>query len=255
MKKFLILFSLILMGSFWIRPSVHSEEIPHVTGETTPTGKGKTARQNDVEKMGVIALDVGGARMRVPVQSLNEIKRRNVIFQRLDYSCGAAALAMLLNYYFGDDVTEEEIIHFILQTGDLYKIKEQEGFSLLDLKRFTQNRGYQVQGYRMDFEELIALQKPVLIPVKIHFDHFVVFRGMEKERVFLADPVAGNITLPLARFIQVWTGPIGLVVEKTGQTPQSYPLQIAPEEVIFMDTQLPPPVFRIAFDDITRRMP
>jgi predicted double-glycine peptidase len=245
------------MGVFWIRPSVFSEEIPHLTGETTqtPIGEGAEARQNSVEKMVVIALDVGGARMRVPVQSLNGIKKRNVIFQRLDYSCGAASLAMLLNHYFGDNVTEEEIIHFILQTGDLYKIKEQEGFSLLDLKRFTQNRGYQVYGYRMNFGELIALQKPVLIPVKINFDHFVVFRGMEKERVFLADPVAGNITLPLSRFIQVWTGPIGLVVEKPEQAPQSYPLRITPEEAIFMDTQLLPPVFKMAFNDITRRMP
>ena len=43
------------------------------------------------------------------VQSLLEMRRENVVVQKFDLSCGAAALATILNYQFGDPVTEREI--------------------------------------------------------------------------------------------------------------------------------------------------
>ena len=40
------------------------------------------------------------------VWSWQELKRRNVVMQKYDYSCGAAALATVLQYYWNDSVTK-----------------------------------------------------------------------------------------------------------------------------------------------------
>jgi len=42
--------------------------------------------------------------------SLKELRDRYVVKQHLDYTCGAAALATLLTYYFGEETPEYESI-------------------------------------------------------------------------------------------------------------------------------------------------
>lgn len=55
-----------------------------------------------------------GTKIDKPVKNYKQIKRRNIISQSLDYSCGPASLATLLTYYFGDIVREKEIIKYLL---------------------------------------------------------------------------------------------------------------------------------------------
>jgi len=152
--------------------------------------------------------------------------------QSLDYSCGPAALATLLSYYFGDKITEVDILEVLLTTCDIDKVKAKQGFSLLDLKRFAQARGYKVVGYKMDLEFLVELDKPVLIPVSIKdYSHFVIFRGLKGNRVFIADPVLGNMTMRYEKFEKIWEGGIGLVLNKEGEEALEHsPLRINGEE-------------------------
>jgi len=49
-----------------------------------------------------------------PVQSVLEIRHDRVMIQKWDLSCGAAALATLLRYQFGEPVTEEEIARALM---------------------------------------------------------------------------------------------------------------------------------------------
>ena len=44
-----------------------------------------------------------------PVKSLLEMRHDNVVVQEWDLSCGAAALATILNYQYDDPVSEREI--------------------------------------------------------------------------------------------------------------------------------------------------
>jgi uncharacterized protein len=172
-----------------------------------------------------------GARINKPVKSLRQIKRRNIVGQSLDYSCGPASLATVLRYYFRDKVTEEEIIKFLLLTTNLKNVKKRGGFSLLDLKNFAKYKGYKVVGYKMDLEYLVSLNKPVLIPVKTKdYNHFVIFRGMKGDRVFLADPARGNMTMKADRFLNLWQDGIGMVVSKPGKKISNAPLKLTKEE-------------------------
>jgi predicted double-glycine peptidase len=87
-----------------------------------------------------------------PRLSLREMRTRHVITQEYDFSCGAAAIATLLTYYFGEPATEKEVIVGIAERADFQKVMQRRAFSLLDMKRFAEAKGYQAIGYKMDFE-------------------------------------------------------------------------------------------------------
>lgn len=42
--------------------------------------------------------------------TLKQLRDLNVVKQQLDYSCGSAAMATLLRYYFGDQTSEQAIL-------------------------------------------------------------------------------------------------------------------------------------------------
>jgi predicted double-glycine peptidase len=159
-----------------------------------------------------------------PVRSLLEIRQQNVVIQQWDISCGAAALATILTYQHGDSVSERQIAEGMLRRTDPLRVKVRGGFSLLDLKRFAETRGYTADGYtNVTVDDLIQLG-PAIVPVKLSgYDHFVVFRGVFGNKVLLADPGFGNRTLPLEGFEESWVNKIAFVVSRTepGTTPSN----------------------------------
>lgn len=161
-----------------------------------------------------------------PVRSLLETRRERVVVQKWDLSCGAAALATLLNHQHGDKVSEREIATALMQRkeylADPTRVRVQQGFSLLDLKRYVDARGFEGAGYgRLELADLIE-QAPVLVPLNLYgYNHFVVFRGMRANRVLLADPAWGNRTMQVQAFEDAWIdlpdlGKIGFVVTRPG---------------------------------------
>ncbi len=169
---------------------------------------------------------MGGASFSKPVKTVKELQYEGLVIQKLDYSCGSAALATVFVHKLGVEVNEQEIIASILKTADLQKVIERKGFSLLDLKRFAKSRGYRAIGYRLDLVSLAALNGPVLTPITVHgYKHFVIVRGVREGRVFLGDPARGKLTVPVGQFSEFWhtanelggEGGIGFVVLPSGQ--------------------------------------
>ena len=111
-------------------------------------------------------------------------------------------------------------------------VQARHGFSLLDMKRFVDQRGYQGIGYgKLELSDLIDMA-PIIVPVDLNgFPHFVVLRGAVGNRVLLADPAFGNRTMLAAKFERAWLdypefGKIGFVVASTDSA--SLPNQLAP---------------------------
>ena len=171
------------------------------------------------------------------VKPLRELKRQHVVSQSLDFSCGAAGLSTLLHYYLGDPVSEQEIIEDLLMSVPLEKVIQRRGFSLYDLKTFAQQRGYKVTGYQMNINFLKNLKAPVLVPIRFrNYSHFVVVRGIVSDRVFLADPAAGNVSMKVDKFERIWMGGIGFVVEDSDRDPSDpNALEIREEDFVVMD--------------------
>src|SRR5688500_15238814 len=82
-------------------------------------------------------LSSGELRFSTNPTTWKEILERHVVMQRYDYSCGAAAMATLLNHYFEDEVSEREILLDITKrlTDAELEARQNEGLPLLDLKR------------------------------------------------------------------------------------------------------------------------
>lgn len=135
--------------------------------------------------------------------------------QQWDTSCGAAALATVLTYALGDPVSEKAAAQGMLHRTDPLRVRVRGGFSLLDMKRYAESRGYRAEGFRdLSVEELLAM-KGAIVPIDEYGNaHFVVVRGATDGEVDIADPAFGSRRMAVPRFKQTWKGGIGFVVSR-----------------------------------------
>jgi predicted double-glycine peptidase len=191
-----------------------------------------------------LATPADAAPPRGPVRSLLEFRQQAVVVQKFDLSCGAAALATLLNYQFGDPVTEREVTRGLIRRKEYIAhpeiVRIRQGFSLLDLKRYVATRGYVGIGYgNLEMSDLVRLA-PIIVAVSpFGYNHFVVFKGLVGDRVVIADPAYGNRSLPRAKFEKLQIvfpqiGKVGFIVTRNGQP-------APPGDLIVRDTDLNAP--------------
>lgn len=156
----------------------------------------------------------------VNVEPLVVQKNRNVIRQQYDYSCGSAALTTLLDFYLGRNFSERQVMEGLLRFGETERIVQRRGFSLLDMKRLVTALGHPSGGFKAQAKDLIELDHPAIAPIEYAgFKHFVVIRGVQDDRVFVADPALGNITFTLSRFLEVWENNVLFIVFPNGHKP------------------------------------
>jgi uncharacterized protein len=167
--------------------------------------------------------------------TLKELRDQNVVKQQLDYSCGAAALATLMTYYFGDETSEREMLKLLTAQlpKDELELKEKRGFSLLDLKKVSQTKGYRAAGFKLTIEQLKQLAAPVLVFVEPRgYKHFAVLRGIDRGRVFLADPSRGNLRMSISRFLREWHGIIFVLGQAGKEELTTYSLALSRPDYI-----------------------
>lgn len=157
---------------------------------------------------------IGALRFRPPVESLLELRWKNLTRQGWDISCGAAALSTLLIYHHGRQFSEMAVTLTMLKNSDPELIRKRGGFSLYDLKRFVRAVNLDGVGYgEMTLDDLALFDLPAILPIRIHgFDHFVIFRKRIGQHVMLGDPAFGNISLPVSRFERMWQSRIAFYV-------------------------------------------
>lgn len=167
------------------------------------------------------------------VKSLDEIKNRNLVRQRYDYSCGSAALTTLLNFYLGLEVDEQRVMNGLLTYGQKEKIIARRGFSLADMKRFVSAIGYKSGGFRGEFSDLEELTQPAVLRIVYgDFQHFVVLRDVIDDRVFIADPAFGNLSLTKDEFLKIWDNILFLVYADEDQ--RKLGLEVSEEDLKFI---------------------
>jgi predicted double-glycine peptidase len=133
----------------------------------------------------------------IPVKSWKRLRDERIVKQDLDYSCGAASLATLLNAYYGLNVTEETLLK-AMDKGD-------GRASFADMARALPQFGFKAQGFAASWEQLTRLKMPVIVYVKFRKnDHFSVLRGISADTVWLADPSLGNRTFSREQFLAMW---------------------------------------------------
>lgn len=168
-----------------------------------------------------------------PVTSLEALKYAEVVRQERDYSCGAAALATVLNFYFGESYSEQELLDLLaVRYGPAgWKERQATGLSLEDLAYAAGEVGYSAEGALIGISGLLQIKGPVIVHLrKGSFEHFSVFRGMKNGAILLADPIAGEVQYSPAAFRAQYTG-LAMAVWKEGESlPAAYALMIGDKD-------------------------
>lgn len=154
----------------------------------------------------------GGTMVYKPVQSIRERRFANIVQQKTDFSCGAAALATILKQAYWLDVDEAHIIEGMLAHSDHDQVRVQ-GFSMLDMKRYVESLGMRARGYRIPPESLQNVTIPVVVLMDIRgYKHFVVLQRTQNDWVYVGDPVLGNKRYKFDDFVKGWNGIIFAVI-------------------------------------------
>lgn len=145
--------------------------------------------------------------IEVAITSFQAQRFNLVMRQQYDFSCGSAALASLLTYHYDDPVSEQDVFMGMFEVADIDKVR-QEGFSMLDMKRYLEQRGYQADGFRMPLEGLRSrVRLPVIVLVSFEgYRHFVVVKGISETSVLVGDPARGLQEYSRAEFEADWDG-------------------------------------------------
>ncbi|AZC30968.1 C39 family peptidase [Pseudomonas chlororaphis] len=159
-----------------------------------------------------VAVLPGGNLVYKQVQSVRERKFADLVEQKTDFSCGAAALATVLRQAYWLDVDEEHVIKGMLATADQDLVRTQ-GFSMLDMKRYLESIGMRARGYRIPPDKLQAVSIPVVVLMDIRgYKHFVVMQRAQKDWVYIGDPVLGHKRYSHEDFVKGWNGIVFAIV-------------------------------------------
>lgn len=159
------------------------------------------------------------------VRNYKELQRRNIVMQKRDYSCGAAALATVCYYYWGDNVDEEFFLALLdlLLTDEEIEDRIENGLAMTDLRKAAVKAGYQASIGKLSFEKLSNSKVPLIVGITVDdYDHFVVYRGTDGVHVYLADPIRGNLRIPTTIFVRQWQENAILAIAKPGRKIKEY---------------------------------
>ncbi len=134
----------------------------------------------------------------IPVNKTWKMLRdEHIVKQDLDYSCGAASAATIMNGFYGLNVTEAELLEGMEDDG---------AASFQDLADAVGAYGLKGVGVALNFEQLRQLKVPAIVYLKYRDDdHFSVVRGVAKDgSVFLGDPSWGNRRFTKHQFLSMW---------------------------------------------------
>ena len=118
--------------------------------------------------------------------------------QQRDFSCGAACLATICRYYWGDNVTEEMVLEQLdkMLTAEETEDRIKNGLAMSDLRRAAVKLGYQSVVGKTTFAKLGEMKVPAIVGIQPSgHKHFVVLKGTFGDWVYLADPIRGNIRM------------------------------------------------------------
>ncbi len=151
------------------------------------------------------------------IRTWKDLRDDDVVKQDLDDSCGAASLATILNSFYRVEVSEQDIVERLIDSG------VNGSASLLDLINIASHYDMQGAGYLLAFERLKELRIPAIVFLKYRGteEHFSVLRGIHDDIVWLGDPLWGNRRFSRQQFASMWED----------QSGKGYVLIIVPTEL------------------------
>jgi predicted double-glycine peptidase len=133
-------------------------------------------------------------------QSWQETRYTYVVHQNVWWSCGAAAVATLLEQYYGVPVQEEDILDGIMRRESLRS--QAGGLSMLSLQEALSSFGVNAKAFQISIRNLADYFNRGGLPIIVHFarprPHFVVAVALINGILAVADPSFGERLLTLS---------------------------------------------------------
>lgn len=154
----------------------------------------------------------GAGDVTLPVTSIKQARLAGTLLQKFDFSCGSAALATLLTHHYDTPIDEQTVFAQMYAQGDQAKI-QREGFSLLDMKRFLASRGFDADGFQQPLDKLQEARIPAIVLVNENgYQHFIVVKGLQGDRVLVGDPAQGTRAMSREVFESLWQSKLLFVI-------------------------------------------
>ncbi|MEM5777807.1 MAG: cysteine peptidase family C39 domain-containing protein [Candidatus Aenigmatarchaeota archaeon] len=147
------------------------------------------------------------------IKSYKELRVGETIIQTHEYSCGAAALATLMNM-MGGRAEEKDVLYSIfgdnlplIKKGNKYELR---ALTLADLEKAGKDKKFKVLSFQAlegnDALKLISELKPVIARINLYDEklHFVVIKDINDGWISILDPGYGSFVVPISDFISWW---------------------------------------------------
>jgi predicted double-glycine peptidase len=136
----------------------------------------------------------------IAIKTWKDLRDGNIEKQGQDYSCGSAATATILRYFYGREIYEQDVLDEVTRIGD-------DGTaSFADLQQAVKKFGFKAIGLSTHFAKLKTIKIPALVYLRYRDnDHFSVIRGINNQGVvWLGDPSWGNRLFSEHQFRAMW---------------------------------------------------
>lgn len=139
-----------------------------------------------------------------PREVTGQVGPNGVCIQTTDYTCGAAAAAMLLHAH-GVEASEAEMATICgtnaLTGTDVYSVA-------IGLRQQLRGSGREVRVVPADWESLLRRREPALATIRygVLVDHWVMIRETQPAGAVVLDPVGGLRTLSREDLLAIWRG-------------------------------------------------
>ena len=126
-------------------------------------------------------------------KSLQDRILKNVMQQKLDYSCGIASIGTILKFFYLEPVTEKYLIKNLGKTNNGAEF----GYNLKEMSLIIRKLHYKPYGCKIPFDKLNILTMKNKIPIIVllnykQLSHFVVCTGVNGNWIYLKDPSSGQ---------------------------------------------------------------
>ncbi|MGD9970485.1 MAG: C39 family peptidase [Sulfuricurvum sp.] len=124
------------------------------------------------------------------------LKLKGTVLQGYELSCGAAALATMMNLY-GEKISEKDI---------LGKASTTDMLSFAQMANISKDFGFNASGYKIDTAIFESLKVPVIARIdnRENYAHFVVVMNHSGDFVSILDPSFGYYVQSKKEFFQWW---------------------------------------------------